>query len=180
MAPVVPFIPLIAAGVGAGGAAYAAHKASSGAQAAADTQAEYGKQALALQEKMYQQTRGDLAPWMTAGQRANSTLSYAMGLGAIPFVEPGAGGATKAVPDYSRPRGTNEIVGYAVPRGTTSGPTGLAAAIRTSVADLAGAVPGAATQTASGYVTMRAPDGTTQSVPSQYVNHYTQRGAVQV
>ena len=178
----MPWWMAIPLAIGAGTEIYKAVKGSNAAKDAAQTQAEAGEKALALQEKMYQQTRADLSPWMTSGQRANSTLSYAMGLGSVPFQQPGSGGqSTEALRVNGTPSARSSvgqpIMGYAVPRGST------AAAGRTaSLADVARAVPrGAAdTQSASGYVQMRAPDGTVQAVPSQYADHFAARGAVRV
>ena len=61
----IPYIPLIAAGVGAAGTVYASKKAGdatkvqvAGAEKAEDTTL-----------KMYEQTRADLDPWAQAGKR---------------------------------------------------------------------------------------------------------------
>jgi hypothetical protein len=66
---------VIAAGIAAGGSLAGGALASSGAKSAAETQAAAGDKALALQKDMYDQTRQDLAPWVTSGSQANTTLS---------------------------------------------------------------------------------------------------------
>lgn len=64
---------------------------------AIDTQTAAGKEALALQEKMYNQSREDLAPYRASGNAANAKLSNLMGL-AMPF--DGAAYRTKLLADH--------------------------------------------------------------------------------
>ena len=61
----VPFIPLIAAGVGVAGTVYASKKAGDATKA----QVAGAKQAQDTTLKMYEQTRADLDPWAQAGKR---------------------------------------------------------------------------------------------------------------
>ncbi len=72
--PVVPFVPAIAAGIGAAGSIYGASKASRSSQAAAGTAAGAQMYAAGLQHEQYHTTRADMAPWRTQGQRAVNAL----------------------------------------------------------------------------------------------------------
>jgi hypothetical protein len=72
--------PLIGAAVSIGGSAIAAGSAKSAANHAADLQAQQNAQALALQQKQYDQTRSDLMPWQTAGQSALGQQGNLLGL----------------------------------------------------------------------------------------------------
>jgi len=67
-------VPLIAAGVGAAGSAYAANK---GAKATANA----SKDANALQLKMYEQQRADNEPYRIGGYGAYSAMQGLLGLG---------------------------------------------------------------------------------------------------
>lgn len=67
------------AGVNIGGALLA----NNATNEAIDTQTAAGEKALALQEKMYNQSRADLAPYRATGEAANAKLSQLMGLAPV-------------------------------------------------------------------------------------------------
>jgi hypothetical protein len=65
VAPVV-----VAAGIGAAGSVLGGIFGGKGAKKAAKAEVQMGREALALQEKMYNQSRADLEPWRVAGGQA--------------------------------------------------------------------------------------------------------------
>lgn len=73
-------VPLIAAGVGAAGSAYAANQASKGQKASAAAGQAATDYATAEQRRQYDLSRGDNAPWLQAGQGALAQLSRLYGL----------------------------------------------------------------------------------------------------
>jgi hypothetical protein len=70
----------IAAGIGAAGSIASGVIASSGAGKAADATLQAGREANALQEKIYNQNRTDILPWITSGGAALGRLDYLLGL----------------------------------------------------------------------------------------------------
>ena len=70
---------VLKAGVNVGGALLS----NSATNNAIDTQTAAGEKALALQEKMYNQSREDLAPYRASGNAANAKLSQLMGLAPV-------------------------------------------------------------------------------------------------
>ncbi len=79
----MPAIPAIAAGIGAVGSIYGASKAASAANRAGDLQYQATQDSLALQERMYNQTRADNEPFRQVGLGAAGALSSAFGLPAV-------------------------------------------------------------------------------------------------
>lgn len=75
--PVVPFIPAI---IGAGGAILGGVLASKGAKDAAKEQSDAAKSGTATQLYMYNQSRGDLAPYSKTGEAALYKLGGMYGL----------------------------------------------------------------------------------------------------
>lgn len=73
-------IPLIAAGVGAAGAAYSSSQARRGQQAAANASQSATDAATAEQRRQYDLSRGDNAPWLNAGRGALSQLAGLYGI----------------------------------------------------------------------------------------------------
>jgi len=78
--PVVPFVPLIAAGVGAAGAVASANASNRGQQQAATASQTAADQATAEQRRQYDLSRADNAPWLQTGQSALSQLAGLYGL----------------------------------------------------------------------------------------------------
>ena len=72
----------VGAGISAAGALGAAWLQSSAAKSAAGTYADFGKQALALQQQMFGEAKGALSPYYTAGASALSTLKALLTPGA--------------------------------------------------------------------------------------------------
>lgn len=87
--PVAVAIPAIIGATGAlGGAALAAHGAGSAASTeanaaltAAQLQHDSSQQALNFQEKQYNTSQQEFAPWLQSGQSALSNLNYLLGIG---------------------------------------------------------------------------------------------------
>ncbi len=75
--PVVPFLPVIAAGIGGAASIYGASKA---AGAVGDAAAQNN----ALQKWLYEQNQGNFTPFMQAGQQGQSALQALLGLGGDP------------------------------------------------------------------------------------------------
>ena len=82
MPPVIPFIPLIAAGASASASVFGAHEQSSATEDAAKLQNDYNMKALAdaqaqreWQRQQYQGYLDRTAPFRQAGQQASTTLS---------------------------------------------------------------------------------------------------------
>lgn len=89
--PAVPFIPLIAAGVGAAGSIYAGSQAAGAAQNAAN-------QNNALQQQIWGQIQQNATPFMNQGLATNPLLAGALGFGPD-------GGAQKAFDAYKTSTG---------------------------------------------------------------------------
>lgn len=73
-------IPLIGAAAGIGGGIIAAKGAKSAANTAAAAQTASDQAAIAEQRRQYDQTRGDLQPWMQQGQNASAQQGDLLGL----------------------------------------------------------------------------------------------------
>ncbi len=167
---------IIGAGTGLASAAIQSHAANS----ASEKQTEASDKSLALQNQIYGNTRADLSPFVGIGTGALGNLRQLAGIPNAPPptpvpqmpLQPGstrdpntgavvyAPGTTMAAgdPGYNPTSGSN--VGLPGPNGpiqprTAANPNG----------------------TGSGYVTMKAPDGSINRVPSQHVSFYTQKGA---
>lgn len=82
--PVVPFIPLIAAGVGAAGTIAATNSANKGQKQAAQASQQASDQATAEQRRQYDLSRQDQAPWLATGTSALNTLAGMYGLNSTP------------------------------------------------------------------------------------------------
>jgi hypothetical protein len=144
----------IPAGLGAAGAIIGGSAVSD----AAKKQQQATNQALALQGRMYDTTRADLSPYSQIGVGALGNLRTLAG---IPQPAPvnGASGLPPNAPHAMAGPGTPGFTGYtgqqAVPRPGMPTPS----------------------QNSSGFVTMRAPDGSTQQVDPAQVSFYQQKGA---
>jgi hypothetical protein len=147
----------IPAGLGAAGAIISGSAVSD----AAKKQQQATDQALALQGRMYDTTRADLSPYSSIGVGALGNLRTLAG---IPQPAPTAGpGAAPLVP----PNAPHATAGPGTPG--FGGFTGQQAVPRPGVP--------APPQNASGFVTMRAADGSTNQVPAAAVSYYQQKGA---
>ena len=178
----MPAAIAIPAVISAAGSIGAAAIGSHAAKDAAKTQTDSADKALALQTRIYDENKSNLAPWVSQGQQAATTLGGLMGLPATG----GGGGGSAATPTGPFTRaGSGSTV--AVP-GTYQGQAILRNPDRVPGTDLQSAQPrgtlgafnpqSAAGQRTSSYVTMRSPDGKeTMPVPAQHVDHYRQLGA---
>jgi hypothetical protein len=145
----------IGAGVSAAAGIYETNKAS-------DTQQKATDQSLALQKQMYDTTRSDLAPYASIGTGALGNLRTLAGLPA-----PSAVGTNPGIV----PNG----IGHTAPAGAPSQGTAVPRAGSGSLS-MAGSQSPAQMQTSSGYVTMRAPDGSTAQVDQAHVARAVQLG----
>lgn len=73
-------VPLVAAGIGAGGAALSARSQSNAAKAAANAAQQSNDASIAEQRRQYDLSRGDNAPWLQTGQSALGQLASLYGL----------------------------------------------------------------------------------------------------
>ncbi len=138
---------------------------------AANKQAAGTTQALNLQQQMYQQTRQDLSPYASIGTSALGNLRQLTGLPAAPTSTPGPNAGQV---NYSTPQAP-----LTTPQGQTlmQQPNGSFAPQGSPNAVQPGIQSPAQMQTGSGYVMMKAPDGTTQQVDAAHVPFYQQKGA---
>lgn len=116
--PVAPFVPLIAAGVGAGGAILSANAANRGQQQAANASQQAADAATAEQRRQYDLSRADNAPWLATGQSALNQLASLYNLN-------GQGGGTQ---DWNQYLTANPDVQAAVQGGAFGGEGGLTGA----------------------------------------------------
>jgi hypothetical protein len=180
---------LTAAGIGAIGSGVSAAIGSSAAKSAAQTQTEASDKALDLQKEMYNTTRSDLSPWTTQGQKAATALGSLMGLDSVSGATSGSSssGSTSTQTGSRTPTPNAVYMNKAVPTDSAAAddvPQALVNQITSTypLSSVASTNPqtAAQAQTQSGYVTMRAPSGETQTVPSHTVNLWKSRGAVVV
>lgn len=116
--PVAPFVPLIAAGVGAGGAILSANASNRGQQQAANASQQAADAATAEQRRQYDLSRADNAPWLATGQSALNQLASLYNLN-------GQGGGTQ---DWNQYLTANPDVQTAVQGGAFGGEGGLTGA----------------------------------------------------
>lgn len=119
------------------------------------------REALALQERMYNQSRADLAPYRTIGNAAMGPLGHFLGL---PGYERGNEGI--------QPRAANPPM----PPPTVA-PSGASSSTPATLGGLLDPHRETSLSAAPGTVMMEAPDGTRQAVPSAQVDHYRSLGA---
>ncbi len=155
-------VGLITAGVGAGAGIYETNKAANTQQNATD-------QSLALQKQMYTQTRQDLSPYASIGTGALSNLRTLAGIPQPPpaFNPTAAGpipmGASYVNPAGQRVAGLPPSTAQAGSLGAMSGQPAIASP--------------AASQTGSGFVTVKAPTGETKQVPASESSYWASKGA---
>lgn len=116
--PVAPFVPLIAAGVGAAGSVVAANASNRGQQQAANASQQAADQATAEQRRQYDLSRSDNAPWLATGQSALNQLASLYNLN-------GQGAPTQ---DWNQYLTANPDVQAAVAGGAYGGEGGLTGA----------------------------------------------------
>lgn len=143
----------IPAGLAAAGSLVGAGLQSDAVSSAAKAQQDAANKALTLQQTMYNTTRSDLSPYASIGNGALMNLRQLAGIPAAASAP--ASGVPQSIGSFAKtPPAGAPIVGTAVPRGTVS-PNG----------------------TDSGYVTLRAPNGSTKAVPMNEVPHWVSLGA---
>lgn len=150
----------IQAGAGLLGAALQARAAGK----ATEAQLKYLREALAYEKERdrygyateanrYAALMGETAPYRATGVASNARMADLLGLPGPPTAAPEAPPPTYPTPSLP---GVTAPAGTAVPRGQP---------------------PGSVPMGPGGSVMMRAPDGSQQQVPREFVEHYTQRGA---
>lgn len=192
--------PIIAAGIGVVGNWLTAKKQADTAKQAAQTINQGVRSAEGQITSAYNTAQGAISPFVQSGTAANNTLASLMGLGATtapggaPASTPSLTGraaprdlSPKAVWDSMTPEERAYVSSPTVKRNTKNylltgdesldpSSTGMFAPQPANASSYAPAQ-GQPVQTSSSYVQMQAPDGSQQSVPSQYVDHFRQRGA---
>lgn len=164
----------IAGAAAAGATAYAAHKAGEAAQG----QQQAANQSLDLQKQIYNETTQRLSPYADLGVGALGNLRQLAG---VPNPMTGSGKPTATAPpgspsalapnaySYNPQTGVSTYNGYNPQTGQITGTPPVSYDPRTGQTTV--------NPTASGYVTMRAPDGSTQQVDPGHVDYYRQKGA---
>ena len=180
--PIGAVIPAI---IGAGGAVAGGLIQNDAANDAQQAQTQAADKALALQGRIYDQQRADLAPYRSAGASALGSLTGLMGLapssgGNTPSVLGNLGVASGTRQAVRSPGGSpvsvpaeNYTGDFAVPRvpeAMGNQPNGIAS--------LAANSPQA--KSASGYVLMRAPDGRVGQIPQGMVDRALAAGGQRV
>jgi hypothetical protein len=182
-------IPLIVAAASTAATVYSAKKQAGAVEDAAQQQTDAGRESLALQKEMWQQSQQNLQPWLKTGEWAATTLGGLMGMPDAPAASTGAAqtapnlGSTEAVARYTNANPRPAINQDTGPEDLMAWRQGRREAMREARlgAFMGTENPASATaQRQSSYTTMRAPDGTVQDVPSQHVPHYTNLGATVV
>jgi hypothetical protein len=140
--------------ISAGASLLGSSMASDAAGDAAATQAAATREANALQEKQYNQTRNDLAPWRNVGGGAVNKLAQLLGISASPTAPASVSAAdrdairqrllaqfttttqpTGRIPNYGQGEDANQIISYSQPAATsTVDEAGLNAAIEREIA----------------------------------------------
>ena len=133
---------------------------------AAQTKAQ--QDAVRLQGQMYNTTQGQQAPYRGIGASALGPLGYWVGL---PGYEQGNTGQTPYPYTPAQPIDLSSYGGSASPTATLANGTPPAGT------PLASSAPN---ESSAGTVTLRAPDGSTRSVPADQVAFYLSRGATRV
>lgn len=173
MPAVVPFIPLIAAGVGAGATIYGAHSQQSAQRDASRAENASLDEALAYEKEQdaynrqrdEEQTRYDRAKY-EEGQ-VYDRGQYADFLGRLdPYRAAGTGALTRLSSHFG---GSAPAMTYAKPTSLNL-PTGPE-----SAPPQTGGLRGG-----TGMVVIQAPDGSTREIPASQADHYISRGGVVV
>lgn len=186
--------PIIAAGIGVVGNWLVAKKQADTATQAAQTINQGVRSAEGQITSAYNTAQSAISPFVQSGTAAQNTLAQLMGLGAV-----NAGGGTTASTPINTPtappstlddmtREERQIARQAARQRSVRDETAAGDAVlgppmsgryapREPFNASSYAPPAQSVQASSGYVQMQAPDGSQQSVPSQYVDHFRQRGA---
>jgi hypothetical protein len=174
---VIPFIPLISAGIAGGTQLIGAHMAAGASKEASKTQAQSDQNSLNFLQQQFQELQRQHAPYVAFGQSALGSLSDLLG-----YPRPPAMAAAPAAPPTAPPMTT----------GTSATGSGAMATAAQHAAQMAsgrpaGAMGGAAASaspqgggampTADAMVTMVAPDGSQRSIPSGMADFYRAKGA---
>lgn len=191
-------LPLLLGG-GVGAQLFGAKKGADASEKAADQQAQAAREALALQQRMFEQTRADLAPYREQGGQGLTALTALLGLptsGArstdLPPAASTAPRTAPPLPPWSNPQTLPRLAqegffgpgAIRIPReeyqrmrdmGWTT--EQIAAATRSRVA--AGPAGGNPLAASPG-VRLRAPNGQIQVVPADQADFYVARGATRV
>jgi hypothetical protein len=198
---------ILGSGIAAGGAVAGSAMQANAAGNAAESQERAAREALQLQWNMYRQQRSDLAPYMSAGEGAQTTLAALMGTPMAPVedVQLQTLNGDKILPDGRiRPAGA-ETIGHATVRpGREDAERARMEAIRRNPppgyqGDIWNPVTGEINNTgynvpprpagnygerhapnSSGYVQLRAPNGQVSSVPADQAEYYVARGATRM
>jgi hypothetical protein len=158
---------LIGAGISAGTNIASTAMQNRANTKARDQQQQATNQAQGSLDRVYQQTRGDLAPYMNVGSGAMTSLGQMVGLPQQPAAPQGA----------QPPSAMGNMA-----QGLAGVGTGLLGQMGVGTAkDAKGRLPEivqnvAQARTGSSYVRMRAPNGQMGTVPSDQVPHYQQLG----
>ncbi len=172
---------LIGAGLSAAGSAYAAKKQGDAADNATEAQTEAADKALAAEKEMFDLGRSDLAPYRNVGQFSMGQLGHLTGMPpdfGTQAVTDATDGVRRAIP---RPQPIDQSQPIQRWPSAEQQPTSItnraqmATPQAQALRDLGGTQ-----QTASGYVRMRAPDGSTKDISPDQVGFYEARGASRI
>lgn len=193
-------LPLLLGGGSFGAQLFGASRAAGAAEKASEQQAQAAREALALQQRQYEQTRADLGPYREQGGQGLTALTALLGLptsGARstdlpPAAAPAARTLPAPLPPWSNPQTLPRLAEHGffgpdairIPQaeyrrmrdmGWTTDQ--IAAEARRRVA--AGPAGGNPLAAAPG-VRLRAPNGQIQVVPADQADFYVARGATRV
>lgn len=185
---------IVGSAIAAGGGVASAKIASGAAKDAAEAQGASADKAMLLAQQQMEQQRADTAPWRNAGGQAVTALSGLMGLPSGP--PPGPTGVPSNIGPPPGAIPNEHGVGFGILKpgvtpeqaadpgfqyqGPSVGQTSSLASLAPPSAPTPPTLAPGVQQTQSGYVTMRAPNGSMRPVPAAQVSHYEQLGAVRV
>lgn len=170
---------LIAAGVAAGSSVASSKIQSNAAKDAAEKQQDATNQAFGLQQQVYRNTQQSLAPYSDLGTGALGNLRQLAGV-PNPMTGSGSPNAVSAARSAAAVAPSSYTYNPASGITTYNGfnpQTGQITGTPPKITIGPGGVPVLSPTTQSGYVTMRAPDGSMQQVDPQHVDFYRQKGA---
>ncbi len=198
MPAIVPFIPLIAGGIGAAGSIIGAHEAASSNTQAAQTSADAATKAAQIQadsanksldflKDVYGTKQEQVSPYIGYGQGALSALGA--GLGVTPVKQPPPAGTMAPMPPGTKTAGLPQSLSglHITPQGINQPPTttvtgpfaGLQNGVLQDLAQKLQQQQQAQQQTGSS-VQLKAPNGQIGTVPADQVDHYLALGAQRV
>lgn len=180
MPAVIPFIPLITAGIGAGTTIAAARMQSGASNRATQAQSQAERESLEFLRQQFLELQRQRAPFVDFGTGALGSLADLLGL---PRPQPGSGPTTFPPNTPSTPSSPPAGAGAmttAAQRATQRMPSLPGTTQQPTSAPIPGSTGGPAGSggpTAEAMVMMEAPDGSRQSVPSGLTDWYRARGA---